>query len=113
MSASSSGGSTPKVAPSLTGAQADLAGLHLDEEVDEAEREKERERYREKPGLNMRQEELVAKVKKDEEESGKKSISLIVVGELTRRGGWRGRGRGLGVRLTMIAQDMWTLVNRR
>jgi elongation factor 1 alpha-like protein len=82
-SASSSGGSTPKVAPSLTGAQADLAGLHLDEEVDEAEREKERERYREKPGLNMRQEELVAKVKKDEEESGKKNISLIVVGELT------------------------------
>ncbi|GFZ45813.1 Elongation factor 1 alpha-like protein [Saitozyma sp. JCM 24511] len=82
VSASSSGGSTPKVAPSLTGAQADLAGLHLDEEVDEAEREKERERYREKPGLNMRQEELVAKVKKDEEESGKKSISLIVVGHV-------------------------------
>lgn len=66
----------------------------MDEEVDEAEREKERERYREKPGLNMRQEELVAKVKKDEEESGKKNISLIVVGELGYLMLGRGRGRG-------------------
>jgi elongation factor 1 alpha-like protein len=68
------------MAPSLSTAQQDLAGLHLEEEGDEAEREREREKYREKPGLNMRQEELVAKVKKDEESSGKRNISLIVVG---------------------------------
>jgi elongation factor 1 alpha-like protein len=58
-----------------------LAGLHLDEEVDEAERERERERYRDRQVMSMKQEELIAKVKKDEEESGKKNISLIVVGK--------------------------------
>jgi len=31
----------------------------------------------------MKQEELVKKVRKEEEESGKKGVSLIVVGELT------------------------------
>jgi len=61
--------------------QQDLEGLHLNDEVDDVEREREKERYKERPGLNMKQEELVAKVKKDEEESGKKGISLIVVGE--------------------------------
>lgn len=48
----------------------------MDDEVDEAEKEK----YKERAVLSMKYEELVAKVKKDEEESGKKSISLIVVG---------------------------------
>nr|XP_031861143.1 uncharacterized protein CI109_003504 [Kwoniella shandongensis]KAA5528215.1 hypothetical protein CI109_003504 [Kwoniella shandongensis] len=80
----SSGTNTPKIAgkSGLTTAQNDLAGLHLDDEVDEAEKERERERYKEKPGLNMKQEELIAKVKKDEEESGKQNISLIVVGHV-------------------------------
>ena len=64
----------------MTGAQQDLAGLHLEEEADEAEQERERERFREKPAMSMKQEELIAKVKKDEEESGKQSFSLIVVG---------------------------------
>jgi elongation factor 1 alpha-like protein len=69
---------------SVTGAQRDLAGLHLDDsgEIDEDEKEREKERYKERVGLSMKQEELVAKVKKDEEESGKSNISLIVVGEL-------------------------------
>ncbi|ORY28311.1 P-loop containing nucleoside triphosphate hydrolase protein [Naematelia encephala] len=81
--ASSSGANTPKVAASgLTVAQQDLAGLHLDDEMDEAEREREKERYKERPGLNMKQEELIAKVKKEEEESGKQNISLIVVGHV-------------------------------
>jgi hypothetical protein len=43
------------------------------------EREREKERYKEKVGLSMKQEELIAKVKQDEE-SGKLNISLIVVG---------------------------------
>jgi elongation factor 1 alpha-like protein len=77
--ASSSGGPTPQLAPS--GLQTDLAGLHLTEEVDESEREREQEKYKERVGLNMKQEELVSKVKRDEEESGKKGVSLIVVGE--------------------------------
>lgn len=77
--ASSSGAPTPQLGPS--GLQTDLAGLHLAEEVDEAERAREQEKYKERVGLNMKQEELVNKVKKDEEESGKKGVSLIVVGE--------------------------------
>jgi elongation factor 1 alpha-like protein len=63
--------------------QSELAALHLTEDVDEGDQEKEREKFKEKPGLNMKQEELVAKVRKDEEESGKKGVSLIVVGEST------------------------------
>lgn len=59
----------------------DLAGLHLTEEVDEAELAREREKFREKPAPSMKQEELIAKVKQDEETTGKKDISLIVVGE--------------------------------
>lgn len=78
--AASKAGSSGTATPSLNVAQQDLAGLHLEEEADEAEREREKERFREKPVLSMKQEELVAKVKKDEEESGKQSISLIVVG---------------------------------
>lgn len=81
--ASSSGAGTPTLGGGQSVLQQDLAGLHLTEEVDEAEQEREREKYREKPGLNMKQEELVAKVRKEEEESGKKGVSLIVVGECT------------------------------
>ncbi|KAL7424238.1 hypothetical protein Q5752_001824 [Cryptotrichosporon argae] len=67
---------------SMTSTQADLAGLHLDDEADEAEREREREKFRERPLLSMKQEELVEKVRREEEESGKKGISLIVVGHV-------------------------------
>ncbi|OCF36633.1 elongation factor 1 alpha-like protein [Kwoniella heveanensis BCC8398] len=79
----SSGTNTPKTSKSpLTTAQQDLAGLHLGEEADEAEREREREKYKERAALNMKTEELVAKVRKEEEESGKQNISLIVVGHV-------------------------------
>lgn len=57
----------------------DLAGLHLDEQAEDAA---ESEKYKEKPVLSMKQEELVAKVRKEEEESDRKNISLIVVGML-------------------------------
>jgi elongation factor 1 alpha-like protein len=63
--------------PELDGAAGDLAGLHLTAEADEREREK----FKERAVNRVKVEELVAKVKKDEEESGKKGISLIVVGE--------------------------------
>ncbi|WVF71966.1 hypothetical protein IAT40_006776 [Kwoniella sp. CBS 6097] len=80
---SSSGANTPKTSKSpLTGAQQDLAGLHLSEEVDEAEREREREKYKERAATNMKAEELVAKVRKEEADSGKQNISLIVVGHV-------------------------------
>lgn len=59
----------------------DLAGLHLDDQAEDAA---ESEKYKEKPGLSMKQEELVAKVRKEEEESERKNISLIVVGESSR-----------------------------
>jgi elongation factor 1 alpha-like protein len=59
----------------------DLAGLHLAEEVDEAEREREREKFKERAVNMVKVEELVIKVKKEEEASGRKNISLIVVGE--------------------------------
>ena len=52
----------------------------MDDEVDAAEKEKEKEKFKERQVLSMKYEELVAKVKKDEADSGKKSISLIVVG---------------------------------
>lgn len=58
----------------------DLAGLHLD---DQAEDEAEKAKYLERPGLSMKQEELIAKVRKEEEESDRKNISLIVVGKST------------------------------
>lgn len=79
--ANSSASNTPRTASGLNQAQQDLAGLHMDDEADEAEREKEKEKFKERAVLSMKYEELVAKVKKDEAESGKKSISLIVVGE--------------------------------
>ena len=62
-------------------AQQDMAGLHLASEADEVEKDRDKERYREKPALSMKEEELIAKVRKDEEESGKQNISLIVVGQ--------------------------------
>ncbi|KAK4684502.1 elongation factor 1 alpha-like protein, partial [Tremellales sp. Uapishka_1] len=64
----------------MTVVQQDLAGLHLDdgEELDDGEKEK----YKERAGLGLKQEELLARVKKEEEESGKKGFSLIVVGHV-------------------------------
>lgn len=94
----SSGSSTPK----LSGAQADLAGLHLSESVNQEELEREKEKYKEKAGLNLKTEELVAKVKKEEAESGKQSISLIVVGKSDAAG-----------RRELIGQDMWMRGNPR
>ncbi|WRT67351.1 uncharacterized protein IL334_004322 [Kwoniella shivajii] len=83
--AGSSGTNTPHKAGTkspLTVAQQDLAGLHLDQDVDDAEREREKEKYKEKAAISMKTEELIAKVRKEEEESGKKNISLIVVGHV-------------------------------
>ena len=81
---SASGTITPTIVNAGPSAlQQDLSGLHLQDEVDEVEREKEQERYKERPVMNMKQEELVSKVKKDEEESGRMGISLIVVGKST------------------------------
>ncbi|WWD01161.1 hypothetical protein V866_008100 [Kwoniella sp. B9012] len=82
--AGSSGSNTPTNKGSgskspLTVAQQDLAGLHLDQEVD---LEAEKEKYKERAALSMKTEELIAKVRKEEEESGKKNISLIVVGHV-------------------------------
>lgn len=65
---------------SVGGVTSDIAGLHLG---DQAEDEAEKEKFKEQPGLSMKQEELLAKVRKDEEESDKKNISLIVVGTLS------------------------------
>jgi len=65
-------------------AEVDLAGLHLESDVDEAEKQRERDRFAEKPGRSMKQEELITKLKAEEEASGKQSISLIVVGEYRR-----------------------------
>lgn len=53
----------------------------MDDEADEAEREREKEKFKERAVLSLKYEELVAKVKKDEAESGRKSLSLIVVGK--------------------------------
>ncbi|WWC60885.1 uncharacterized protein I303_103461 [Kwoniella dejecticola CBS 10117] len=84
----SSGTSTPTnqgkgaAGSPLTGVQSDLAGLHLEGEMDEAEIQREKDKYKEKVALAMKSEELIAKVRKDEEESGKKNISLIVVGHV-------------------------------
>lgn len=59
----------------------DMAGLHLsDNNVDEDALRREREKYRERPVPTMKQADLIAKVK-EQEASGKKSFSLIVVGE--------------------------------
>nr|XP_019042466.1 elongation factor 1 alpha-like protein [Kwoniella bestiolae CBS 10118]OCF21396.1 elongation factor 1 alpha-like protein [Kwoniella bestiolae CBS 10118] len=82
--AGSSGTTTPTNKGSgskspLSVAQQDLAGLHLEQEVD---LEAEREKYKERAALAMKSEELIAKVRREEEESGKKNISLIVVGHV-------------------------------
>jgi len=76
------GSSAPRT-PQLSAAQQDLAGLHLSEEVDEEELARERAKYQETFVPSMKQEEIIAKVRKQEEESGKKNISLVVIGELS------------------------------
>jgi elongation factor 1 alpha-like protein len=76
-SSKSSVGNTPLSTATVSSTTNDIAGLHLG---DQAEDEAEKEKYKEQPGLSMKQEELLAKVRKDEEESDKKNISLIVVG---------------------------------
>lgn len=62
----------------MTAPSTELSSLHLADEMDETDAEK----FKERPGLSMKQEELVAKVKADEAASGKKAISLIVVGHV-------------------------------
>ena len=63
-----------------SGLQSDMEALHLNMQDDGAS-EGDLERFKEKPGLNMKQEELIEKVKQEEEASGRQGISLIVVGE--------------------------------
>lgn len=58
----------------------DMAGLHLSDSFDEDALRREREKYRERPVPTMKQADLIKKVK-EEEANGKKSFSLIVVGE--------------------------------
>lgn len=71
---------TPKT-PQLSIAQQDMAALHLGSDVDEEELARERAKYEEKFVPTMKHEEIIAKVVKQEAESGKKNISLVVVGE--------------------------------
>lgn len=85
----------------ITSTTNDIAGLHLG---DQAEDEAEKEKYKEQPGLSMKQEELLAKVRKEEEESERKNISLIVVG------GSRDIARG--ARRVLIIQVMSTRANQ-
>lgn len=68
-----------KLSNQISGAASDLSALHM---TDDAENEGDSEKFKERPGLSMKQEELVAKVKAEEEASGKKNISLIVVGHV-------------------------------
>ncbi|KAE8540977.1 hypothetical protein D1P53_002330 [Cryptococcus gattii VGV] len=80
-SKSGSTSSTPRIV-GKSNLSTDLEGLHLNEELDEAEREREREKFKERQVLSMKQEELIAKAKEEEEKSGKKNVSLIVVGHV-------------------------------
>ncbi|ORX33788.1 hypothetical protein BD324DRAFT_643762 [Kockovaella imperatae] len=77
-----SGAATPVATAGPSGLQHDLAALHLEQQGTEEDAEREKERYKERPALNMKQEELIAKVIKDEEETGKKNLSLVVVGHV-------------------------------
>lgn len=61
-----------------------MAALGLEDSIDEEHLRREAEKYREKPAPTLKQEELIAKVKEEEEKTGKKNISLVVVGELNR-----------------------------
>lgn len=81
-SKSGSASSTPRTL-GKSNLSTDLEGLHLNEEMDEAEREREKEKFKERQVLSMKQEELIAKAKEEEEKSGKKNVSLIVVGTCT------------------------------
>ncbi|OWZ79975.1 elongation factor 1 alpha-like protein [Cryptococcus neoformans Bt85] len=80
-SKSGSASSTPRIV-GKSNMSTDLEGLHLNEEMDEAEREREKEKFKERQVLSMKQEELIAKAKEEEEKSGKKNVSLIVVGHV-------------------------------
>lgn len=82
-SKSGSASSTPRIV-GKSNMSTDLEGLHLNEEMDEAERKREKEKFKERQVLSMKQEELIAKAKEEEEKSGKKNVSLIVVGMYTR-----------------------------
>lgn len=82
-SKSGSTSSTPRIV-GKSNLSTDLEGLHLNEEQDEAEREREREKFKERQVLSMKQEELIAKAKEEEGKSGKKNVSLIVVGTYIR-----------------------------
>lgn len=73
------GSSTPRTPLSV--AQTDMAGLHLGSEVDEEEMARERAKYQESFVPSMKQEEIIAKVKLAEDATGKKNISLVVIGE--------------------------------
>ncbi|UOH81277.1 hypothetical protein LQV05_003945 [Cryptococcus neoformans] len=80
-SKSGSASSTPRIV-GKSNMSTDLEGLHLNEEMDEAERKREKEKFKERQVLSMKQEELIAKAKEEEEKSGKKNVSLIVVGHV-------------------------------
>ncbi|WVQ71889.1 hypothetical protein IAR50_001431 [Cryptococcus sp. DSM 104548] len=77
-----SSGGTPRVGAGKSGLVNDMEALGLSEEMTEAEKEREREKYKEKTVISMKQEELIAKAKEAEEQSGKKNVSLIVVGHV-------------------------------
>ncbi|CAK9784499.1 unnamed protein product [Cutaneotrichosporon oleaginosum] len=59
-----------------------MAGLGLEDSVDEEYLRREAEKYREKPVPTLKQEELIAKVREEEDKTGKKNISLVVVGHV-------------------------------
>ncbi|EIW70184.1 hypothetical protein TREMEDRAFT_71549 [Tremella mesenterica DSM 1558] len=82
--ASSSGNRTPTTpGPSgLSTARQDLEGLHLGENADQADLDREREKFKEKTVVSVKREDLIAKVKREEAESGKQNMSLIVVGHV-------------------------------
>lgn len=71
------GVSTPGV---FTLTSSDMAGLHLTDTYDDDALRREREKYRERPVMTMKQADLIKKVK-EEEATGKKNFSLVVVGE--------------------------------
>ncbi|ODN83415.1 hypothetical protein L202_01557 [Cryptococcus amylolentus CBS 6039] len=75
-------GGTPRVGAGKNGLVNDMEALGLSEEMTEAEKEREREKYKEKAVISLKQEELIAKAKEAEEQSGKKNVSLIVVGHV-------------------------------
>jgi elongation factor 1 alpha-like protein len=67
--------------PNLSAAQYDMAALHLGEDMDEEELAREQAKFLASFVPSMKQEEIIAKVIQQEEASGKKNISLVVIGE--------------------------------